>query len=146
MSFFMKNIGNPFVKMILQSPLHPLMSESTAVIFVTGKKSGKTYSFPVNYLRTGKTIWITSMRHRSWWKNLRGGAQVSLLLAGRDCEGQGEVFEDSAEVEKYLSEYLLLRPAYVKYFEVGMDLEGKLIPEDLKRATEERVMVRVILS
>jgi len=107
----MKNIGNPVVKMILQSPLHPLMSESTAVIFVTGKKSGKTYSFPVNYLRTDKTIWITSMRDRSWWKNLRGGAKVSLHLAGRDYEGQGEVFENTSEVEKYLTEYLLLRPA-----------------------------------
>jgi len=146
MSFFMKNIGNPFVKMILQSPFHPLMSESTAVISVMGKKSGKTYSFPVNYLRAGNTIWITSMRNRSWWKNLRGGAKVSLLLAGRDCEGQGEVFEDTSKVVKYLTEYLLLRLANAKYFEVGLDPEGKLIPEDLTRAAEKRVMVRVILS
>lgn len=146
MSFFMKNIGNPFIKLILQSPLHTLMSKSTAVISVTGKISGKNYSFPVNYLPAGNTIWITSMRDRSWWKNLRGGAKVSLLLAGRDCEGQGEVFEDTSEIAKYLTEYLLLRHAYAKYFEVGLDPEGKLILEDLNRASEERVMVRVILS
>ena len=70
---FMK-MGNIFVKGILNSPLHPLMSTSTAIIHVTGRKSGRIYSIPVNYERDGNEVMMTSGWDRTWWKNLRGGS------------------------------------------------------------------------
>ncbi len=145
MSLFMKMVGNPFMKAILHSPPHPLLSKSTAIVSVTGRKSGKVYSFPVNYQREGEIVWIVSMRHRSWWKNLRGGAKMWLRLAGQEYEGWGEVFETKLEVEVHLGEYLRLQPTYAKYFDVGFDSEGKLVAEDIATAAQNRVVVRVTL-
>jgi deazaflavin-dependent oxidoreductase (nitroreductase family) len=146
MSIFMRMVGNPFMKAILRSPVHPLLSKSTAVVSVTGRKSGKVFSFPVNYQREGEIVWIVSMRDRSWWKNLRGGAKVTVRLAGEEYEGRGEVFETKSEVEDNLREYLRVEPDFAKYFNVGVDSEGRLVPEDIAKAAQGRVMVRVILS
>jgi hypothetical protein len=142
----MKTIGNPFMKVILHSPLHPFLSKNTVVIFVSGRISGVTYSLPVNYQQQGDIVWITSMCDRTWWKNLREGAKVSLRLRGKDFDGWGEVFEDNKEVAEYLKQYLHLQPAYAKYFDIGIDAGGELYVEDLTKAAENRVMVRVTLS
>lgn len=146
MSFFMKAVGNPFMKLILKSPLHQMMSNNTAVISVPGRKTGRIYSFPVNYQREGDTVWIVSMRDRRWWKNLREGARVSIRLAGLDIVGQGDVFETQQEVEIYLREYLLQQPSSAKYFDVGLDEQGEFAVQDLIKASENRVMVRVRLA
>lgn len=146
MSLFMKTIANPFMKTILRTPLHPLMSKSIAVVTVTGRKTGKKYSLPVNYLLDGDIVWIISMRDRNWWKNLRGGARVSLLLMGTNFMGLGEVYESPKDVEGNLKDYLLLKPDYAQYFDVGLDEAGEFMSEDLTAAAEKRVMVRVDLS
>lgn len=63
-------IGNPFMKTILRSPLHGLVSENVILITFTGRKSGKTYTTPVNYVRDGEALIILSHDDRTWWKNL----------------------------------------------------------------------------
>jgi hypothetical protein len=64
---------NSMMKWILRSPLHGLISKSTMLITYTGHKSGKLYTIPVNYVRDEDVLSVTSYRHRTWWRNLRGG-------------------------------------------------------------------------
>jgi deazaflavin-dependent oxidoreductase (nitroreductase family) len=146
MSFFMKVIGNPFMKAILRSPLHAIMSESVAILTVTGKKSGKVYTFPVNYQRDGDEIWVVSMRDRTWWKNLRGGAKTIIRLAGREMKAHGEVFEESQDVTQLLRKFILRSPTYGKYLNVEFDKDGQPVQSDIVAAAESRVMVRINLS
>jgi hypothetical protein len=146
MSFFMKMIGNPFMKIILRSPLHPIMSKSIAILCVTGVRSGRIYTFPVNYQRDGNDLWIVSMRNRTWWKNLRRGATVTLCLAGKEFEALGEVFEDHQDVARYLKMFILRSPVYARTLKVRFDSEGNPVQEDVERAAEARVMVRIALS
>jgi hypothetical protein len=146
MSIFLTAIGNPLMKAILLSPLHPLMSKNMAVLLVTGMRSGKTYSFPVNYQRERNIVWITSMKDRTWWRNLRGGANVTLRIQGKDHKGRGEVFENISDVEEYLGEYFKLNPVYAKYFDVRLDEDGEFVLGDMEKAAGDRVMVRVVLS
>jgi deazaflavin-dependent oxidoreductase (nitroreductase family) len=146
MSFFMKVIGNPFMKAILRSPFHAIMSKSVAVLTVTGKKSGKVYTFPVNYQRDGDDIWVVSMRDRTWWKNLRGGAKVTIRLAGREMKAHGEVFEEPQDVAQLLREFILRSPTYGRFLNVELDEEGLPVQGDIVAAAESRVMVRIKLS
>lgn len=146
MTLFMKTVGNPFMKMILRSPMHPLMSKDTAIITVTGKKSGTRYSLPVNYQRKDDFILITSMKDRTWWRNLRGGADVRIRIRGEDFRGHAEIFEEQLKVEKHFGEYLQLNPVHAKYFDVGVVGPGEFVPEDLATAARDRVMVRVVLA
>jgi deazaflavin-dependent oxidoreductase (nitroreductase family) len=137
------NFGNLFMSWVLRSPFHRLLSENVLLITVTGRKSGREYTLPVNYQRAGNEIWITSQRERTWWRNLRGGSAVELRLAGKTVRGRGEVFEDDMRVAEYLMRFLQRSPSLARYFGVGLDSEGKLRGEDVARAAVERVMVRV---
>jgi len=142
----MNMIGNPFMKAILRSPFHPILSKSTALLSIKGRKSGKVYTFPVNYQREGNEVWVISMRDRTWWKNLRGGGQVALRLEGIEYKGEGEVFEECQEVAQQLDPFIRRSPAYGKYLKVGFDSDGNPNLGDLIKAAESRVMIRFKLN
>lgn len=74
---------NPIVTAILRSPFHGLMSGAYVLVTFKGRKSGATYSTPVQYKRDGDTLAFVTRRKRLWWRNLQGGAPVSLWLKGR---------------------------------------------------------------
>lgn len=118
---FFNQVGNQFMKIILRSPLHGLLSGGIVLITVTGRKSGKAYTTPVNYLRQGDVLRIVSLRNRTWWRNLRGGSLVSLRLLGQDVKGWGTVIEDNQGVTAGLSAHLQQVPHYAKYFGVTLD-------------------------
>jgi hypothetical protein len=146
MSFFMKVIGNPFMKVILRSPFHAVMSKSIAILSITGKKSGRVYTLPVNYQRDGDEIWIVSNRDRTWWRNLRCGAKVLVCLAGRDYEAWGEVYEEAQEVSQQLRLLILLSPTYGRVLKIGLDPEGNPVRADVDKAAKSRVMVKLTFS
>ena len=50
--------GNRAVAVLLRSPLHPLLSRQLALISVTGRRSGHSYTFPVGYRRAGDRVTI----------------------------------------------------------------------------------------
>jgi len=51
---------NPIMMWVLRSPLHGMLSGSTMIITYTGRKSGQTFSTPVNYVRDGNVLWSLS--------------------------------------------------------------------------------------
>jgi hypothetical protein len=97
MGTLFSKIGNFFTSLLLRSPLHPILSRDFAVITVTGRRSRKRYTTPVNYSRQGDTITVFSQRQRTWWRNLIGGGEVSILVQGQTLCGRGEVIETCIE-------------------------------------------------
>jgi hypothetical protein len=82
--------ANPLVKAILRSPLHPLVSRHMALVSVTGRRSGKVYTFPVGYERDGEhvKIGVGWPDRKRWWRNLRGeGAPIGIRLGGDQRTG-----------------------------------------------------------
>ena len=59
-----------FMTWMLRSPFHIFMG-GVLLITVTGRKSGRAISTPVNYARDGDTLLVTSKTDRTWWKNVR---------------------------------------------------------------------------
>jgi hypothetical protein len=94
----LNRLGNPFVKVLLRSPLHGVMSQHLLLITMTGRKSAKIYTIPVSYHREGAVLHIISWRYRQWWRNLRGEVPVMLCLQGHDLQGGGNVLEDDEDV------------------------------------------------
>jgi hypothetical protein len=88
--------GNVAAVLLLRSPLHPIASRQLALITVTGRRSGREYTFPVGYRREGSgvTIPVGWPERKLWWRNLRGGAPVRLLIRGEHLSGQAEVRGD----------------------------------------------------
>jgi len=126
----LNKLANPAMRVILRSPLHALVSGSTMLVTVTGRRSGQTYTTPVNYVREGDTVTVFSWRDRTWWRNLRGGAPVTLRLRGRDLRGTGEVAAVGGEA--VAAALTRLRP--------------RLSPATASRLARDGVMIRIRLD
>lgn len=134
---------NPIITELLRSPFHAFISKNMLLITFTGRKSGKSFTTPTNYVRDGDDVIVISYRHRTWWKNLRDGAPVTMRLAGKDCAGIGQVFEDDRSVTDNLLAYLEKVPQVAKYMQVRLDPAGLPELEDVARAARDKVVVRI---
>ena len=133
--------GNDFVAMLLRSPFHFLLG-NTMLLTVTGRKSGREYTTPVGYYRSGGNLWVISSRDRAWWRNLRGGAPVKMHMRGKDVTGHAETVLEAGAVAARLEEYLQHVPMAAR--PLGVRLEnGKPYPGDIARLTGERLFVRI---
>lgn len=94
----MRRLVNPLVGAILRSPLHRVMSGGVILVTVTGRRSGHRYTTPVQYVRAGNDVFAVSRAGRTWWRNVRGGAAVTLRLHGRDRNATADVVP-AAEVD-----------------------------------------------
>jgi len=56
---------NPIMIWLLKSPLHGFISKGVMLVTVTGRKSGKFFLTPTNYVRDGNTLWVISWRERT---------------------------------------------------------------------------------
>src|ERR1700712_215815 len=92
---------NPLVKWSLDSPVHPLTSRWLCLISVRGRKSGKTFTFPVGYSLDGDVVKISIAlpERKLWWRNLRDGAPVELVLRGKNRSGTGPAHETRQGVD-----------------------------------------------
>jgi len=138
-------LGNPILAALLRSPLHAMVDGGMMLISVTGRRSGKAYTTPVNYMRDGETLTVISMRERTWWRNLRGGAEVGMHLQGKARRGQATLAEDDAPVADGLGRLLARNPAYARFLGVRIQSDGTSEPDDLARAARSRVVVSIHL-
>jgi deazaflavin-dependent oxidoreductase (nitroreductase family) len=139
----LQKLYNPLVLLLLRSPLHAAMSNSTMLLTFSGRKSGRTYTTLVNYVREGDELLVVGSRGHSWWKNLRGAAVVSVRVRGREMRGEAETFEGEAAEEGLLA---LLRavPAYRRYWKVELgDDDRPQSPDALRRVARDNALVRI---
>lgn len=97
---FFNAIAKPFVVLLLRSPLHRLLSKHLLLLTVTGRKTGKRFTFPVSYAASGDLLHVVSRRDRFWWRNLKGGAPVTVWLNGQMRRGLGTLVHSPANEPK----------------------------------------------
>jgi len=132
---------NPIMRWLLRSPLHFTVSKNTMLMTYKGRKSGKIYTVPMNYLDSEGVLYTISSRERTWWRNLLGGAEVTLRLKDEDRKAWAEAIEDQAEVAKKLSLYFKTAPQIARYMKVRIDVDGSPNAEDIYHLSKEKVMV-----
>ena len=74
-----------------------LINGNIAVLRYTGRRTGRTYSIPVGYRRTGDeiTIGVSMPDAKSWWRNFLGdGGPLSLQLHGVERPGHAVAHRD----------------------------------------------------
>jgi deazaflavin-dependent oxidoreductase (nitroreductase family) len=139
-----QDLYNPIVIWLLRSPLHGLMSGSTMLITFHGRKSGKSYTTPVNYVWDDRTLLVVSPRDRLWWRNLRGGAAVAVRVRVQTLRGVGQVFEGEEAVEEGgLLTMLWKAPRYRRYWGVNFDEKGQPDDRDLLRVARTNALIRI---
>jgi len=137
------SIGNAFMKAMINSPLHSLLGERFAVITVTGRKSGRVISTPINVSREEAGYTVVSTRNRTWWRNLRGNTPARLRNLGRTFTVRGEIIDEPGAVREELQRYFQRYPGDAKFLNIHLTSEGKPDPADLEHAAKEKLIIRL---
>ena len=91
-------VVNPFARRLLRSPLHALASWYVMSLRFRGRRTGRAYDVPVIYHRGDDgTLEAVTSRRGVWWRNLRGGTEVTVLLRGQERAARVEVVEDDID-------------------------------------------------
>jgi hypothetical protein len=140
-----RNVVNPVIKRLLRSRWHGRVSKAVMLISFTGRKSGRRLSTPVRYTREGDLVWfLTDM---PWWKNLRGGAPVTLLLEGVETAGTAYAYPDPQRIAQLMQRDLAQQgQAYVEQrFRITLDSPQPGL-EELTAKAQGKVLVEVHLA
>jgi hypothetical protein len=138
-------IINPVMRFLLRSPAHGLLSDSLMLITFTGRKSGKQFTTPVRYMQTGDTVRCFTAAENQWWRNLRSGARVSLLIKGRSSAYQAQaIFDNPADIKKKLVSYLALFPQDAAYHDIRLNKDKSLDEQDLDQAARAAIVVEAV--
>jgi deazaflavin-dependent oxidoreductase (nitroreductase family) len=135
---------NNAMKFVLRSPVHGMVSKTVLLITFTGRKSGKTYTTPVSYSQFEDQVFIFT--HGTWWKNLRSDTPVILRLRGQELRGLAEtVPEDKQAIAAGLCAHLRKVPSDARYYGVTFDDQGNPSSEEVEKAVQSVVMIRIRL-
>jgi F420H(2)-dependent quinone reductase len=98
--WFRNRLVNPVVRLLLRSPLHPVLSRSLMILSYQGRKTGRWRSLPCMYARDGQDLYVVSGQpdRKVWWRNMHQPTRVRLHLQGRDLEGIATASSDPEAV------------------------------------------------
>ena len=116
------------------------------LITFTGRKSGRSYTTPVTYSQQGEQIVFHSTQR--WWKNLEGGALVTLRLRGRERAGYALPTQDVPTIVAAIRAFLE-RKGFNCVGMIDLSLADPGRPPtdaELEAAARQRVLVTVTLD
>jgi deazaflavin-dependent oxidoreductase (nitroreductase family) len=137
---------NPILTRLLRSPLHSLVSDQLLLFTVNGRRSGEEYTVPVGYEQEDDALFVTT-HHTNWWKNVRGGAPVTVHVRGERRHGTAEAIRDDERVAEHVHAVLRSHgPESAR--RVGVELDGDRLPTmaELRDTVEGVVLVRIELA
>jgi hypothetical protein len=147
-------MGSPIARMsvvnwvpaaILCSPAHRLLSRRRLLLGFGGRRTGRRYVTPVNYLRQGRELLIST--DSRWAVNLDGGAPVQLRLRGRRVLATARTVRDPEQVAAGLTALITDHPPYGRWARVRVGQDGTPDPDDVRaEAAGGRVLIRVELA
>jgi hypothetical protein len=100
-------IANPFVRAVLGSPGHRLLSGALVVLAHRGHRSGREFRIPLQYAETPDGSIVASPCDPSgrWWRSFARPTDASLLVAGASRAVTGRLL-DGEERRTALRAYL----------------------------------------
>jgi hypothetical protein len=87
----------PVAAMAASPRLGPLLNRNIAMLTYTGRRSGRRFSIPVGYRRTGDEVSIAVHMPdaKTWWRNFLGdGGPLTLRLDGAERSGHAVARRD----------------------------------------------------
>jgi hypothetical protein len=135
---------NRVMSRIIRSPLSRLVDRGVMLVTVSGRRSGRPYTLPVQYAQDGDVLWILvgASEQKTWWRNLIGGGRVEVVLRRRVRTGHGRAHTYSEQpevVEEGLRRYVERFPGTARFLRVR-DEQG------FARVAARSVVVRIQLQ
>lgn len=104
-------LANPFVRAVLDSRAHGLLSGRLVLLEYSGRRSGRTFRIPLRYAPTtdGAVVAVAVRPERKqWWRAFAPEGQATLTLRGAVVAADGQVAAGEARtaaLEAYVVRY-----------------------------------------
>jgi deazaflavin-dependent oxidoreductase (nitroreductase family) len=94
-------LDNRVVSAVLRSRAHRVLSRSALLLRYRGRRSGRVYTVPVQYVERDGELLLFAMgaERKQWWRNLHG-AEVEVLLRGTWRHASARVVRGDAELAR----------------------------------------------
>ena len=134
---------NRFMRILLNSPLHGLMSGSVLVVYYTGRKTDRRRWTPVRYVRqSDSTVACLTGRETGWWPNFLEPRDVWLQLGGRRLAARAHAHPNDAQRKaEVLREVLRRFPADAPYHGIVLKHGQEMTPAQFEQALARDVVV-----
>ena len=133
---------NPFVRVILKSPIHFILSHQILLFRVIGRKSKKIYEIPASYAHINDALVCVTLRENLWWKNFIDIEDQDIYFKGKKINKKISInFSDDNFVRTKLKELIEHNP--IDAFFAGVKLDRNKAPnsEDLDKAAKLHTVI-----
>ena len=141
---------NPVLVRLLHAPLlHWLASPGLATVSLRGRRSGKSFRFPVGYHDQGDAVivLISDAKGRQWWRNFQSPWPATLQVRGRARGVIGDVLEPgSPEFARRVGGFFARAAFIPRMFGIEFDPTVGLSHEQMKTLGETAAVVRFRVS
>ena len=139
---FLFRFINPFVRLILKSPFHFLISHQILLFRVVGRRSKKIFEIPASYAHINGSLVCVTLRENLWWKNFKDIETQEIYFKGKKINKNISInFTNNAFVREKLKELIEHNP--IDAFFAGVKLDKNKIPNpaDLDKASELHTVI-----
>jgi deazaflavin-dependent oxidoreductase (nitroreductase family) len=107
---------NALVRTMLRTPgLRRLVGKGFGEITVTGARTGRRYSTPVQFMQVDGAYVVLSQRMRTWWRNIERRPEVDLLVGGTTVPCHGTI-ADGDRAHDLLTRCLEANPRVARFY------------------------------
>src|SRR6267143_2578534 len=129
---------NPFMRLVLGSGAHRMMSGRLMLLSFTGRRTGRSYTTPVSYVREGTNLLVPG--GGAWWKNLTS-ATARVRLQGTWHVVTPEVIRERVALSAMLGHMLAINPAIGVFTGIRLGSDGRPFAESLERELQRGFVV-----
>ncbi|MRH88537.1 DUF385 domain-containing protein [Nocardia sp. SYP-A9097] len=131
--------ADAFMRRLLRSPMHRMVSDKLLIVTVIGRKTGHVYENPVGYAEYDGEILIGTAAH--WHRNLRAGEPVRLTLRRQIVEADWVVSKDEETVAECYRIILEHNPTHGKFAKISLDPVGRVNRKELRASMDRGTVV-----
>lgn len=118
----MMRIVNVPMRRILGLPFSTPLSKRLMLLYLTGRRSGRSYRQPVSYVKDGAALLTPG--GGNWKLNLDPGRPVRIRLNGRDVTARPELIDVVDEIDNALITMAAVNPRTASFIPIARQSDG----------------------
>jgi hypothetical protein len=136
------------MRALLRSPLHWIASRNLCLLRYRGRRSGRTYTTPLSFMRTGDRVLLLTSHRTRWSQNfLDGPTDVTVEIGRVPYRGKARTIrEDGEELREGVRTFLTAVPRDAVIYGIGLDRDRRPRERDVETAAGRVVLVEVTLT
>ena len=135
------DLKHPLRKIILESPLHSLLSEDHALVSFTDHLTGRRLSFSVPYQKEHRIIRVICPKEDKYWKKFIYGSPLRITIQGTQHQGWAEIIDNPEEARKEWRAIIKNKPELASQLNVSILESGD---PDLDAAHAKEIALNIL--